>query len=83
MTFLLRRADVYLLTAWIAVTINFFLPRLIPCDPLDLILTRYRSEAIPARVHSIEPTVDLDTNQGLFAQYVHYLNLLPDDPPTN
>jgi hypothetical protein len=76
MTFLLRRVGFYLLTAWIAVTINFFLPRLMPGNPLGLILTRYRSEATPAQVHSLETTFGLDTNQGLFAQYLHYLNQL-------
>ncbi len=81
MTFLLRRAGFYRLTSWIAVTINFSLPRLMPGNPLDLIPTRYRNKAAPARVHSLEAIFGLDTDQGLFAQYLHYLNLLPDDPP--
>ena len=76
MTFLLRRIGFYLLTAWIAVTINFFLPRLMPGNPLDLILTRYRSEATPSQVHALETTFGLNTNQGLAAQYLHYLNQL-------
>ncbi|HEY7946434.1 MAG TPA: ABC transporter permease [Acidimicrobiales bacterium] len=76
MTFLLRRLGFYLLTAWIAITINFFLPRLMPGNPLDLILTRYRSVATPNQVHALETTFGLDTNQGLVGQYFHYLNQL-------
>ncbi len=76
MRFLLRRAGFYLLTLWIAVTVNFFLPRLMPGNPLDLILTRYRTEATPAQVHSLQNTFGLDTNQNIFQQYLHYLNQL-------
>ena len=68
-----RLAGFYLLTAWIGVTINFFLPRLMPANPLDLMLTRYRSETKPVQVHSLEVTLDVDGDRGSFARYSHYL----------
>ncbi len=31
--YLIKRLGFYLLAAWVAVTLNFFLPRLMPGDP--------------------------------------------------
>ena len=35
MRFFLRRAAFYLFTAWAAITLNFFIPRLMPGDPVS------------------------------------------------
>ncbi|MEK8173087.1 hypothetical protein NKH77_41060 [Streptomyces sp. M19] len=40
MRYLLRKLGFYLVAAWMAVTVNFFLPRLIPGDPVQLMLAR-------------------------------------------
>ena len=37
-----RRLGFYLFTAWAAVTINFFIPRLIPGDPVDSLIAEYQ-----------------------------------------
>ena len=39
--FLLKRLGFYALAGWAAVTLNFFLPRLMPGDPTDAIQLRY------------------------------------------
>ena len=36
MTFLARRFGFYLVTAWAAITMNFFIPRLMPGNPVEL-----------------------------------------------
>ncbi|MDW6059103.1 ABC transporter permease [Streptomyces sp. FXJ1.4098] len=40
MRYVLRKLGFYAVAAWMAVTVNFFLPRLIPGDPVQLMLTR-------------------------------------------
>ena len=37
---LLRRVGIYLLAIWVAVTINFFLPRLAPGNPAEIVFER-------------------------------------------
>jgi peptide/nickel transport system permease protein len=40
MSFILRRIGFYLLAAWASLTLNFFLPRMMPGDPGDAIMAR-------------------------------------------
>lgn len=40
MRYLLRKLGFYAIAAWVAVTLNFALPRLIPGDPVQLIMAR-------------------------------------------
>jgi peptide/nickel transport system permease protein len=74
--YFLRRIVFYLATAWVAITINFLIPRLMPGNPIDLILSRYQSEASPSQVRALETTYGLDTTQSLLLQYLHYLDQL-------
>ena len=70
----MKRATEYLITAWIIITANFFLPRLIPGDPL-LYLT--------GEAEGTEVTIDEATreklrqyyalDQPVVQQYLHYL----------
>ena len=61
MIFLLRRMGFSSFTAWMAATMSATPHPIL----LDLILTRYRSEATPRQVHALETTFGLNTNQGL------------------
>ena len=45
--YLLRRLGFYLLAAWAAVTLNFFIPRLMPGDPASIIFARFRGKLKP------------------------------------
>ncbi|MFD8865390.1 ABC transporter permease [Streptomyces sp. NPDC059590] len=40
MRYVLRKLGFYAVAAWMAVTVNFFLPRLIPGDPVQLMMAR-------------------------------------------
>ena len=37
---LIRRVGIYLVAVWVAVTINFFLPRLAPGNPAEIVFER-------------------------------------------
>jgi peptide/nickel transport system permease protein len=76
MRFLLQRIAFYLFTAWAAITINFFVPRLIPGDPISSFLARNQGAVSADSIHSLEVLFGLDKKQSLWQQYLDYWNQL-------
>jgi peptide/nickel transport system permease protein len=76
MGYLLRRIGFYLFTAWAAITINFFLPRLIPGDPVQSLIARSHGMLDTSAIRSLYVLFGLDTDQNLFQQYFSYLGQL-------
>jgi peptide/nickel transport system permease protein len=72
MTFLLRRIAFYLFTAWAAITLNFFIPRMIPGDPVSSLISRYQGRLSTDAIQSLKVLFGLDKNQSLWEQYVDY-----------
>jgi peptide/nickel transport system permease protein len=72
MRFLARRLGFYLFTAWAAITINFFIPRLIPGDPVQAMIASSGGQIDSHQVHALTVLFGLDKHQGLFSQYVAY-----------
>jgi len=70
--FLLRRLGFYLLSAWVALTINFLLPRLMPGDPATALFARFRGRLGPEAMRALRETFGL-TEAPLLSQYVTYL----------
>lgn len=73
MSFIARRIGFYLITAWIAITINFFIPRLMPGNPIELVFARVKRAASPAAIHSFSVAFGLNNHQNLLEQYFNYL----------
>ncbi len=69
MTFLLRRLGFYLLSAWVALTINFLLPRLMPGDPATALFARFRGRLGPEALQALRETFGL-TEAPLWSQYL-------------
>lgn len=76
MRFIGRRLGFYLITAWIAITVNFFIPRLMPGNPVELVFNRVRHQVTPAALHSFSVAFGIDTQQSLISQYFGYLGQL-------
>ncbi|HEX5116197.1 MAG TPA: ABC transporter permease [Pseudonocardiaceae bacterium] len=72
MTFLLRRIGFYLLTAWAAITINFFIPRLIPGDPVLALVAHFQGQISTKAIQSLYILFGLNKNQNIFQQYGEY-----------
>lgn len=72
MTYLLRRIAFYLFTAWAAITINFFIPRMIPGDPVTALIARYQGQMSADAVQSLYVLFGLDNNASMWEQYVDY-----------
>ncbi len=73
MRYLLRRVAVLLVTAWVAVTVNFALPRLMPGDPASNMMARYGGQLSPRALDALRIDFGLDTHQSLPGQYFSYL----------
>jgi peptide/nickel transport system permease protein len=72
MKYLLRRLGFYLFTAWAAVTITFFIPRLTPGDPVESLIAANHGQIDTKAIHSLTVLFGLDKHQSLLSQYWHY-----------
>jgi len=73
MRFALRRLGFFVLTLWAALTLNFFLPRLMPGNPAEAMLGKFRGPVSPEALKALEVAFGVNTKEGLAGQYVHYL----------
>lgn len=72
MKFILRRLAFYIVTLWIAITLNFAIPRLLPGNPVDIILGKMRGNVSPGTFKALKDALGF-TNQNLIGQYFTYL----------
>jgi peptide/nickel transport system permease protein len=72
MSYLLRRFGFYAVAAWVALTLNFFLPRLMPGDPATALFARFRGRLAPEAMEALRETFGL-TDASLVRQYFTYL----------
>ena len=72
MKYLLQRIAFYLFTAWAAITINFFIPRMIPGDPVQLLMAKFQGQISPSAAASLYTLFGLNNNDSLAKQYVDY-----------
>ena len=75
MRFILRRLGFYLIAFFASLTINFFLPRLIPGDPVTAILGRPGATLTEEQLEAIRTALGL-SDAPLFQQYLAYLGQL-------
>jgi peptide/nickel transport system permease protein len=73
MRYILRRLGFYLIAAWAALTLNFFLPRLMPGDPTTALFARFRGRLAPEAMDALRETFGF-TQAPLINQYVTYLS---------
>jgi peptide/nickel transport system permease protein len=72
MTYVLRRIGFYILTAWAAITINFFIPRLIPGDPVLSLVSKYQGQLSSQAIASLYVLFGLNKHENVFQQYGDY-----------
>ena len=76
MRFILRRTAFYIFTAWAAITINFFLPRMLKGDPITAYLARNQGKVSPDAIDSLRILFGLDNPKPIWQQYLDYWGLL-------
>jgi len=74
--YLLRKLGFYVVALWTALTVNFFIPRLMPGNPVDIMLSKLgqHGPVTPETRRAIEALLGTDTNRPLLAQYGDYLH---------
>ena len=75
MKYYLRKFGFYLIAFFAALTLNFAIPRLLPGDPVDIVLNRLASKGTvqPETRAAIAAMLGQDGNQSLIEQYISYL----------
>jgi len=75
---LLRRLGVYLLAAWVAITVSFLLPRVVPGNPVAGPVARasQSGNCNSACVSAIEEQLGYNVHASMWDQYVSYLGNL-------
>ncbi len=72
MRYVTRRAGLFLVTLWAALTVNFIIPRVMPGNEAQAVLATFRN-INPAAAHALEIQFGVNTHQGLLSSYLHYL----------
>jgi peptide/nickel transport system permease protein len=73
MRFVLRRTGFFLLTLWVALTLNFLLPRLMPGNPALAVIGKFKAGVPPQALKALEAEFGLNAHQSLLSQYWQYL----------
>ena len=74
MSFLLRRLAFYVVAAWVAITLNFFIPRAVPGNPVQTILSKY-PDLTPQSYKALSQMIGGAIQHGsLWSQYTAYLS---------
>jgi peptide/nickel transport system permease protein len=73
MSFVLRRLGFYAVAAWVALTVNFFIPRLVPGNAVEAIMSKFPNLQ-PATYHALEAMLGVGKPGSLWHQYLAYLN---------
>ncbi len=73
MKFILRRLGFYLLALFAAITLDFFLPRLMPGDPATAILAPMGDRMTASQIDALRQALGL-SNAPLWQQYMTFLN---------
>jgi peptide/nickel transport system permease protein len=78
MAALVRRLGVYLLAAWVAITVSFLLPRVVPGNPVAGAVARasQSGNCNDACVMAVEQQLGYNVHQSLWDQYLQYLGNL-------
>jgi peptide/nickel transport system permease protein len=71
--FVLRRLGFFVLTMWAALTLNFFLPRLMPGNPALAMMGKFRGPVTGQALKALEVAFGVNTHRSLISQYFAYL----------
>ncbi|MGN6741705.1 MAG: ABC transporter permease, partial [Amnibacterium sp.] len=71
--YVLRRLGLFVITLWIALTINFFIPRLMPGNPAEAMMARFRGRVNPDALKALEAAFGINTQKPVVVQYFEYL----------
>jgi peptide/nickel transport system permease protein len=78
-SFIVRRLGFYAVAAWVAITVNFAIPRLMPGNAVDAMMAKFPQLTSASRA-ALQAEFGADTHGSIVSQYFSYLgNLLHGD----
>lgn len=72
MTYVAKKLGMLVSLIWLAMTLNFFLPHMMPGNPVENLVARMKGRATPESIHALELQFGI-TNKPLWIQYFQYL----------
>jgi peptide/nickel transport system permease protein len=72
MRYLARRGGLFLVTLWAALTINFIIPRVMPGNEAQAVLSTFRG-VNPTALHALEIEFGVNVHQSWISSYFDYL----------
>ncbi|MEM7160068.1 MAG: ABC transporter permease [Myxococcota bacterium] len=72
MRFILRRGALYLMAAWVSITLAFAIPRLLPGDPASTLLARFRGKLDPSALEAMSAALGF-SDAPWWEQYFDYI----------
>jgi len=79
MRYYIQKIAFYVVALWAALTLNFFIPRWLPGNPVDILITKLSAKGpvTPATRHALELLLGTNSGAPIWVQYGDYLaNLL-------
>jgi peptide/nickel transport system permease protein len=75
MKYFARRLLFYVIAAWVAITLNFFIPHLMPGNPAGIAISRYQGTLTPQGLAALTQLFGI-SKAPLYTQYWQYLDHL-------
>jgi peptide/nickel transport system permease protein len=73
MSFIIRRLLFYAVAAWVALTVNFFIPRAMPGNAVQSVMAKFPNLQ-PSAYKALEALLGVGHPGSIWSQYVSYLN---------
>jgi peptide/nickel transport system permease protein len=73
MSFILRRLGFYVVAAWVALTVNFFIPRAMPGNAVEAVMAKFPSLQ-PSAYKALEAMLGVGHPGSIWSQYGSYLD---------
>jgi len=74
--YLIKRILFFIITLWATVTLNFILPRLMPGNPIEIMISNFQNQygsGNPYAIHALEVAFGINTSENMLIQYWNYL----------
>jgi peptide/nickel transport system permease protein len=72
MRYISRRAGLFAITLWAALTVNFIIPRVMPGNEASAVLATFRG-VNPAALHALQIEFGVNVHENIFVAYFQYL----------
>jgi peptide/nickel transport system permease protein len=73
MRYVVRRLGFFVVTLWACLTINFVLPRLMPGNPAEAMMARFKGRLSGQALNALDIAFGVNTKQSTLSQYFSYM----------